>query len=200
VVRITLFALSVAVILASCSTALSRPSSEPSPESTPVATLAGSQVPLVRFEGEGFSFEYPDSWQLISGYQHFGEHGPTVLAAVGIGDFDPGCTVSENSVSCSSPRWAVPSDGVVLAYHIRPWLGPIAPQPTPSLGPHDEWVDVGGRAAVLTRTDASMTWQLPEAPEFIEARWGSDAASQAPDLIENVVGSWRWEAPDTTDE
>ena len=150
----------------------------------------------VTFEGEGFSFDYPSDWQVISGYQHFGEHGPTVLAAVGIGGFDLGCTTTANSVSCpNSPRWTVPSSGVVLAYHFGSWLGPIAPQPTPSLGPGDEWVEVGGRSAILSRTEGSMIWHFPGAPEFIEARWGPDVSDVAPGRVDDVIATWHWASP-----
>jgi hypothetical protein len=150
----------------------------------------------VTFEGEGFSFDYPSDWEVISGYQQYGEHGPTVLAAVGIGGFDLGCTTTANSVSCpNGPRWTVPNDGVVLAYHFGSGLGPIAPQPTPSLGPGDEWVEVGGRSAILSRTDNSMIWHFPEAPEFIEARWGPDVSDIAPDRVEAVIAAWRWASP-----
>jgi hypothetical protein len=150
---------------------------------------------LAHFEGVGFRFDYPDDWPVISGYGQAGMHGPTVLAAVGIGDFDLGCTTTSDSVSCpNSPTWTVPSDGVVLAYHVGSWLGPIAPEPTPSLGPGDAWVVVDGRVAVLSRTDTSMTWHLAGAPEFIEARWGPDVAQEAPGWVEAVIASWHWES------
>lgn len=150
----------------------------------------------VTFEGEGFSFDYPSDWEVISGYQHYGEHGPTVLAAVGIGGFDLGCTTTANSVSCpNGPRWTVPSDGMVLAYHIGSSLGPIFPQPTPSLRPGEEWVEVGGRSAILSRTDNSMIWHFPGAPEFIEARWGPDVSDIARGRIEAVIAAWRWASP-----
>jgi hypothetical protein len=151
---------------------------------------------LVTFEGEGFSFDYPSDWEVIRRYQHFGLHGPTVLAAVGIGGFDLGCTTTPDSVSCpNGPRWTVPTNGVVLAYHFGSWLGPIAPQPTPSLGPGDEWVEVGGRSAVLSRTDNSMIWHFPGAPEFIEARWGPDLSDVAPGRVDDVIASWHWASP-----
>lgn len=161
------------------------------PSSSPSTTPAA--VELSRFEGEGFTFDYPGHWRLISGYKHAGLHGPTVLAAVGIGDFDLGCTSTVNEVTCSAgPSWTVPDDGVVLAYRFGAWLGPIHPQPTPNLGPGDEWVEVAGRAAVLSRTDTSMTWHFPGAPEFIEARWGPGIAEAARSEVTTVIASWVW--------
>lgn len=165
----------------------------PSPPST--TPVAGA---LSRFEGEGFTFDYPEHWRLITGYQHAGIHGPTVLAAVGIGDFDLGCTSTVNEVTCNAePSWTVPDDGVVLAYRFGAWLGPIAPQPTPDLGPGEEWVTVAGRPAVLSETGTSMTWHFPGAPEFIEVRWGPGVAELARSEVTMVIASWLW-SPGTT--
>ena len=154
---------------------------------------SGGGIHFAHFEGEGFGFDYLDSWEVLSRYEHAGEHGPTVLAAVGVGGFDLGCTNTSDSVTCpASPRWTVPTDGVVLAYRFDAWLGPIAPQPTPSLGPGDEWVEVGGRGAILSRADTSMTWHFPGAPEYIEVRWGPDVSMTAPGQVQMAIDTWQW--------
>src|ERR1044071_5100911 len=45
--------------------------------------LAVTSPPPHAFQGDDFSFRYPAAWREISGYEHAGMHGPTVLAAVG---------------------------------------------------------------------------------------------------------------------
>lgn len=148
---------------------------------------------LSTFRGDGFTFVYPADWRQISGYEHAGLHGPTVLAAVGIGDFNLGCSYTSTSVSCDSgPRWTVPDSGIVLVYRFGAWLGPIVPQPTPALGPGDTWVSVGGRATVLSETGHSLVWHFLGAPEFIEARWGPGAPAPVPSQVRAVVSSWQW--------
>ena len=159
---------------------------------------SGGGFHYAHFAGDGFSFDYPDDWEVISRHQHAGLHGPTVLAAVGLGDFDLGCTTTASATTCdSSPHWTVSQDGVVLAYRFGAWLGPVAPQPSPSLAPGDTWVQVGGRSAVLSRTNTSMAWHFPGAPEFIEARWGSESAEVAPGRVEMVIDTWQWDSAAT---
>jgi len=160
------------------------------PTVTPSAEPPTIQYVDERF-GQSFTFEYPADWQVVDDAQHFGLHGPTVYAAVGVGDFDSGCRQDANSTSCSQPQWLVPDDGMVLAYHMRPWLG-MDPDPMPSLEPGDQVTEVDGRAAIFHQTALSMRWHLVGAPEYIEARWGQDAAASAPAVIEAVIGSWRW--------
>jgi hypothetical protein len=157
------------------------------------APSSGGGLQFSTFQGDGFDFDYPRQWQVISRYQHAGMHGPTVLAAVGIGDFDLGCSYTSTSVTCdAAPHWTVPANGAVLAYHFSAWLGPTFVEPTPSLGPGDRWVEVGGRAAILSTTDQSMVWHFPGAPEFIEAHWGSLAAAEVRSQVQMVIDSWRW--------
>lgn len=169
------FAAVLAIVLSGCSM-LTTP---------PVATST--------FEGQGFTFEYPQTWRVISGFEHAGLHGPTVLAAVGIGDFDLGCTSTPNSVSCDAgPQWTVPDDGIVLAYRISAWI-PSHPQPAPILARGERWVRVGGRDAVLSLGVSSMSWHVPGAPEFIEVRWGGSIDdADARTLAEAVISTWHW--------
>jgi hypothetical protein len=161
--------------------------------------LAVTSPPPHAFQGDDFSFRYPAAWREISGYEHAGMHGPTVLAAVGIGDFDLGCSDVSTGVSCSSPRWTVPGDGVVVAYHVGAWLGPIAPEPSPVLEAGERWVTVGGRPAVYSQTERSMSWHLPGAPEYIEARWGSAAGANARSQLDALIASWAWAPPSDSD-
>ena len=158
------------------------------------AVTSGGGRHLVLYEGDGFSFQYPDGWRVITGYQHYALHGPTVIVAVGTGDFDAGCWVTSTSVTCGAPRWTVPADSVVLAYHLGGWLGPINPWPTPSLGPADRWEEVGGRSAVLSRTPTSLRWAFVGAPEFIEARFDPTIAEQASAEVQSLISSWRWDS------
>jgi hypothetical protein len=164
-----------------------RPSLAPSP----------SPFQLTKYSGDGLSFNYPASWQLLTGSQRFGIHGPAILAAVGqFGSIDAGCTVNSDVVACrSSPIWNVRDDGIVLAYHIGAWLGPISPMPTPSLAPGQTFVDVGGRRAIFSQTPYdSMTWAFTDAPDLIELRWGSNYPGNADDVAQAVIDTWHFDA------
>ncbi|MEO8468342.1 MAG: hypothetical protein ABI573_01595 [Chloroflexota bacterium] len=162
------------------------------------ATMPSSPLPSAgtsTFVGEGFTFAYPANWAVLSEYAHVGVHGPTVMGAVGIGEFDAGCTVDATSATCpADPNWVVPADGVVLVYRFGAWLGPIVSLPPETPGPGERSVDVGGRPAFRSDGAMSMRIRFAGAPEYIEARWGADSAD-APMLIQAVLGSWVWTSP-----
>jgi hypothetical protein len=150
---------------------------------------------LTEYSGDGFSFDYPISWRVISRYQHYGHDGPSVIVVVGTGGFDSGCTFTSTSVHCEQLKFNVGDNGVVLAYHVGPHgPSPVGPYPTPALGPSGSWVDVGGRAAILTRTATSFTWAFSAEPEYIEARFGNGVADEARSQIQALIASWRWDA------
>jgi hypothetical protein len=207
--KLAVLTLCLGIVLLGCSVvrpAASPASTEPDVIATfppDVRSLAASTDPspiggVAHFQGESFSFDYPADWRIISGYQHFGEHGPTLLVAVGTGDFELGCATAANSVTCdSSPTWAVGEGRIVLAYRFDAWLGSTVPESTPSLRVGDEWFEVDGRSAIFSRTDGSMIWHFPGAPESIEARWGPELNKEAPSLVEIVVASWAWDLPTT---
>ena len=162
------------------------------PSSTPTKGLV---VDPAHFAGEGFGFDYPAGWEILSTYKHYGEHGPTIFAAVGHGSIDSGCTVSSTGgTHCGpSPIWTLPSDGMIAAYHIGAWLGLIAPMPTPSLEPGEAFVDVGGRQAIFTQTAYdSMIWTFIDAPDLIETRWGRAFVQDAPTIANALISSWRF--------
>lgn len=171
-----------------------------SPVATPMKSAAVSPTPspsvgTSTFVGEGFTLTYPANWAVLSEYAHFGLHGPTVMGAVGIGEFSTGCAVDSTSVTCpADPHWVVPPDGVVLAYRFGGWLGPIFSLPPETPGPGEQSVDVGGRLAFRSDGALSMRIHFPGAPEFIEARWGAEY-SGAPALIQAVLDSWVWTSP-----
>ena len=169
------------------------------------APSSSATAGLVYYSGEGsnqgFEFDYPAAWNVISGYHEVVTHGPTVMAAVGNGDFDINCTGSfPGAVQCGDPIWTVPPDGVVLVYHLQDWpQGPVVPYPTPIVGPKDQWVEIDGRSALFSQgTDGTMTWSLLGTPEVIEARYGNAVADVATDQIQAVVDSWRWTVPSAT--
>ena len=170
------------------------PAREPSPTTAALAT----------YDGNGFSFRYPVEWRVISEYRHEGLHGPTVAVAIGIGSFDLGCRPippsgeTEGGVECRGPVWEVPDDGVVLAYHARPYLGGVVPSPTLSIDPGEQLTLVGGRrAAASTDPDASTwTWRFEKLPWVIEARFGSRNVKVHQAEVLTVIDTWRWTPAD----
>ena len=173
-------------------------SASASPSATPANGLA-------HYSGEGsgrvFAFDYPSAWSVIGGYHEAYRHGRTLMAAVGIGNYDLGCTGEiQTGVTCVDPTWTVPDDGVVLVYILQDWPeGPIASYPTPVVGPHDQWVDVGGRSALFSQDAAgNMSWALLGTPEVIEARFGSGVTDTAPAQVQDVIASWQWSTPGAT--
>ena len=172
------------------------------PASTPAGGLTHyygeGSADYAQGSGQAFAFDYPSSWEVIGGFHEVYTHGPTVMVAVGIGDYDINCGGSlPGAVNCGDPVWTVPDDGVVLVYRLQEWpQGPIAPYPTPEVGPADKWVQIDGRTALFSQgTGRSMSWSLLGTPEIIEVRFGSAVADTAPQQIQAVIDSWQWSAP-----
>ncbi|MGH2463612.1 MAG: hypothetical protein ACRDFZ_08345 [Candidatus Limnocylindria bacterium] len=152
--------------------------------------LPGDVTP---YHGDWFSFDYPERWSVISGYEQCGLHGPMVAAAVGIGGFEVGGIVTPNSVTCPSPTWTVSEDGIVVAYHFGPICCPTPPPPRPILAPGERFVEVDGIEAVLSYTESGVVWHLySRGPAYIEARWGQHAGNEAKAQVEELVESWEW--------
>lgn len=156
---------------------------------------------VIRYVGDGFTFDFPATWRVISESEHVGLHGPTVAAAVGTGDLDLGCVTTPPSggdlggVGCpAEPRWDVPDDGVVVAYWARAHLG--TPWATPTLvpGAAEHWESVGGRPATAHDDRASPVWRWRVEPEpwVIEARFGPAASEATRAAVRALVASWRW--------
>lgn len=85
---------------------------------------------LARYNADGISFDYPASWPIITGYQHWGIHGPTIEFAVGTGTADSGCTPTPptggtdgGGVTCGGPTIAATGDQVVVVWYQAPTLG-----------------------------------------------------------------------------
>ena len=154
---------------------------------------SGGGKQVVLYHGQGFDFAYPQEWRVIAPYQHYGLHGPSIIAVVGSGDFDSGCAVTNDGVSCSHGVVLAVADGeVVLAYHLGAWLG--HPLPSPSLGPGEEWGVVGGRPAIFSQTPTSLRWAFPGAPEYIDVRFAPDVARDARQQVLRLISTWRWAA------
>jgi hypothetical protein len=143
------------------------------------------------FIGRGFALEYPVDWQVIGDFHPYGMHGPTVMGAVGIGSFDAGCTETATSTSCGSPTWSVPANGVVVVYRFEAGPG-FVDRPDLVPGPGDALVLVGGRPAVLSRSERARTWTLETDFEIIEARWGPDTDPEVEAQVDAVIASWVW--------
>jgi len=151
--------------------------------------------------GHAFAFNYPSSWNVISGFHEVMPHGRTVMVAVGVGNYDVNCAGQlQTGLSCGDPIWTVPDDGIVLAYSLQDWpQGPAVPFPTPEVGANDKWVQIDGRTALFSQAqDGAMRWSLLGTPEVIEARFGSGVADTAPDEVQAVIDSWRWALPTGT--
>ena len=171
------------------------PPTDPSPSTAALAT----------YVGDGFTFEYPVSWRVISGSEHAVLHGPTVAVAVGIGSFDVGCVPvpppsnapsdALGGITCgANPIWDVPSDGVVLALHARAYFGGHQPEPTLTPLPGEAMVFVGARPAAATMAPISpvWTWRLDQIPWLIEARFGPDMLKFRQGEVLDLIASWRW--------
>jgi hypothetical protein len=150
---------------------------------------SGGGIHTTEFSGNGFAFEYPVGWRVISRQVHDGMHGPVLMAAVGTGDFRFEC-VTDPGPECSGAEWMVPSNRVVLAYWIDEQCCPLPPDPSPSLGAGEQLVIVAGRTAVVSRSTRVLRWNFPGTKEVIEARWGPDYSSA--DDVERSVSSWQW--------
>jgi len=134
---------------------------------------------LARYHADGISFDYPASWPVISGYQHWGIHGPTVEFAVGTGTVGSGCTVSASpnpGVSCCAPSLSVTADQVVVFWYEGAWLMDPGALPTGSLPPGQVRVTVGGMPAIESHADGWAKWQVSRVG-YIEAQWGPDATN-----------------------
>ena len=148
----------------------------------PTNTQPQSPSPaLARYNADGISFDYPASWPVISGYQHWGFHGPTIEFAVGTGSADSGCAVTpagsanNGGVACSGPTIAATGDQVVVVWYQAPTLGMADQLPSGSLPSGETRATIGGMPAIESHGDGWVKWQVSLAAS-IEARWGPDAA------------------------
>lgn len=172
---------------------------------TGIGTGAGSMCPspspaqLANYDSDGITFDYPATWKVISGYQHWGLHGPTIFFAVGTGGVDSNCQTtndaqgSPNGVSCSgSPTARVTGDQVVVFWYENAHLF-TGPLPTGPLGSNERMTTIDGQPAIEIDGPRSISWQI-SATDFIKAVWGPDAVdqqSQVQALIESFhAESW----------
>jgi hypothetical protein len=155
---------------------------------------------LAHYNADGISFDYPATWPVISGHQHWGLHGPTIEFAVGTGTADAGCTLMPPSstvldgVACGIPTIAATGDQIVVVWYEGPGLG-VAPLPARSLAPDETRVTIGGMPAIESHGDGWVKWQL-SAVGYIEARWGPGAVD-AESAVDAVIASLSIEAPQT---
>lgn len=138
---------------------------------------------LARYHADGISFDYPASWPVISGFQHFGLNGPTVRFAIGTGVANSGCQPIATSstiaggIDCpAGPTIAATGDQVVVMWYGGAGLGDPPLLPAGSLSPGQTRVTIGGMPAIESHGDGWIKWQL-SLFGYIEARWGSDAVN-----------------------
>ncbi len=183
------------------------------PPPSPTPTAIGTEKPtLTRYDSYWFSFEYPSTWDVLAHYVACGSHGPTVVAAVGIGSIDfqafppagPGdhprpktevgpATITNTEYCPATPNWTVQDAGVVVAYYHDSICCPLPPPPRRTLAPGEEFTVVDGVEVVRLRTGSSVVWHLyAGGPVFIEARWGRHAAPETEAQVEALVESWEW--------
>lgn len=161
-----------------------------------VAWLFLGRVGLAAYEGQGFRFDYPAAWRVISDMETCGLHGNFVWAAVGIGDFDlvrkeTSYPDGSRSISCGPVKWTLPDGGVVLAY--QDWALPRLVEPAGlELAPGDRWMSIDGRSALLSETSATMTWHFDQSFDWIEVRMSPGTAAANRDVVSRVLASWRW--------
>jgi hypothetical protein len=148
---------------------------------------------MAHYDADGTSFDYPAGWSILSGYEHWGLHGPTIHFAVGTGTVDSGCTVSANQgVSCGAPSLSATGDQVVVFWYggasLFSNVASMFPSlPTGSLPPGETRVTVAGAPAIASHGDGWAKWQLSPA-EYIEANWGPDA-TDAEAQVDALIGS-----------
>jgi hypothetical protein len=138
---------------------------------------------LARYHADGISFDYPASWPVISGFQHFGLNGPTVRFAIGTGIANSGCQPIATSstiaggIDCpAGPTIAATGDQVVVMWYGGAGLGDPPLLPTGSLSPGQTRVTIGGMPAIESYGDGWIKWQL-SLFGYIEAQWGPDATN-----------------------
>ena len=138
---------------------------------------------LARYNADGISFDYPASWPIITGYQHWGIHGPAIEFAVGTGTADAGCTLTPpaggtdgGGVTCGGPTIAATGDQVVVVWYQAPTLGMADQLPSGSLPSGETRVTIGGMPAIESHGDGWVKWQVSRVA-YIEARWGPDASA-----------------------
>lgn len=166
--------------------------------STPTPTPAPA---ISHYDADGISFDFPASWRLISGYQHWGLHGPTIEFAVGTGSVDSGCTEVKptgdigGGVTCgASPKASVGTGQVVVYWYVGAhMLGP-GPLPSGTLAPGAQLARVNGLPAIETRGDGWARWQI-SAIGYLAARWGPDA-TDADAQVDALIASLRFNAAD----
>jgi len=166
----------------------------------PMDTPPPSPSPsLAHYDADNISFDYPASWPIITGYQHWGIHGPTIEFAVGTGMADTGCTLippaggsDGGGVSCGSPTIAATGDQVVVVWYEGAGLG-VAPLPARSLASGETRVTIGGMPAIESRGTGWIRWQV-SGSSYIEGRWGSNA-SAGESQVQALVASLRIAPP-----
>jgi hypothetical protein len=138
-----------------------------------------SPTPLAHYDSDGISFDYPSTWDVISGYEHWGIHGPSILFAVGTGTVDSGCVVEpasgmfEGGVSCDSEATGrATGDQIVVYWYEGAHL--FNPDPLPWTTPGPGMTTIDGHTAIEFGTPNSIRWRIGSV-DYIEADWGPDA-------------------------
>jgi hypothetical protein len=122
---------------------------------------------------------------------------------VGTGSFDLGCVVADSGVSCSSPSWVVPEDGiVVVSYSGACCFGDAAGELGPSPAPGATRVEVGACGAsgpgicipadmIETPGDIILYFDAQKIG-VLEARWGPKNADVSRAQVLALIASWRF--------
>ena len=155
---------------------------------------------LARYNADGISFDYPASWPIITGYQHWGIHGPAIEFAVGTGTADAGCTLTPpaggtdgGGVTCGGPTIAATGDQVVVVWYQAPTLGMADQLPSGNLPSGETRVTIGGMPSIESHGDGWVRWQVSRVA-YIEGRWGPDASDGESQVLA-LVASLRIATP-----
>jgi hypothetical protein len=149
------------------------------------------------------TFQYPASWRIISGYWAPTPNSPFVSWAVGTGNFDLGCKVTDSGATCGQPNWTVPDDGVVVAWYSGPHNpafsvdSPLGPSPAPGYArvnmgacPGIQPGDCLPADMLESRTGLFLYFDARK-NSVLEARWGPKNADLSRAQVLALIGSWR---------
>jgi hypothetical protein len=158
-----------------------------------VGTLSPSGT--AQFSGTRFSFEYADTWRVITPWQQLTRYR-YLEVVIGIGDWEYACTpIPSGGVHCPSPTFIVPPGGVVV--QVSQSFGPGSPR---AVSPDAITLPDGGLADVSDEALRTVWYVVPPAsagpfPVTIEAHFSEPNVETAKAQVRELVESLNWHIP-----